>query len=377
MRASSRAGAAAALGLLGALGCGQPAHEQWCLPPVYERGQRLHPLPAPRVLDLDLLLRQHELCWRRPAQADEARVVLLGASAVFGFPLFAEAALAPRLDARLAAAGVAAHVYNLGFVNPDQVRDAVLLDAALAYRPDAIVYPLTPVEFTHIAPALFPTLTQFFAANVERLTRLIAAPPAGLEEPFGLYREFAARHARGPWARLTARAAAAATLLRHALRDRARRLGTWLTGSTAPAARTRGRQTDYDCAETQASATRRYADWQSWNGLAALEALQRTQGIPALVVFWPLAHEPRDACYNVRFPSALVREFGDWLRRESAARGLAFLDLHDLLPAELFFDSVHVTAEGQTRIAEALAPAVARLVRTAQAPGRLAPPAAL
>src|SRR2546426_105394 len=58
-----------------------------CLPPVFDGGRRLHQMPAPRVYWLQLLLRQHELCWRPPARPDELRVVLGGNSAMFGFPL--------------------------------------------------------------------------------------------------------------------------------------------------------------------------------------------------------------------------------------------------------------------------------------------------
>jgi len=374
--ANSRRPRAALLLALLAAACGAPAHDQGpCLPPVYEGGQRLHGLPGPTVFDLDLLLRQHELCWRRPARDDEARVVLLGSSAVYGFPLFADESLAARLNVRLAQDDVAAHVFNAAFVNPDQVRDALILDAVLPYRPDVIVYPLTPAEFAHFAPALYLPVVRFFTANLARLERLTQAPPAGLEEPFERYRAFVATHraGRAGLRGLAARARDLATLVRSAVRERARAAARALTGAVAPAATTHGRQDRYECDKTVADNRRRYADWQTWNGLANLAALQRAHDIPVLLVFWPVAHEPRGACYSVRYTDALMREFGAWAARESAARGLAYLDLHDLLPPELFFDSVHVTPAGQARIADALAPHIAALLaRRGAAPARAA-----
>ncbi|MDX2168153.1 MAG: hypothetical protein SF182_13850 [Deltaproteobacteria bacterium] len=351
-----RAGLAAGLGLWALAACGHPAHDQGpCLPPVYDGGQRLHGLPGAKVFDLDLLLRQHELCWRRPAAAGERRVALLGSSAVFGFPLAAEQTLSADLNARLARDGVAAHVFNLAFVNPDQLRDAMILDAALPYHLDAIVYPLTLAEFSHIAPTRFPPLVNFYAANLDRMAQLSQAPPAGLAEPLQHYAGFIAnqRAIRSPLAWVPD----AAALLRAGLRDRGRRIGLALTGTAPPPdARSRGRQPAYDCAKTQRDTALRYGEgWATWNILAELERVQRERGIPVLIAYWPVAHEPQGDCYSVRYTNAQVREFGAWVQQESAARGLAYVDLHTLLPPDLFLDSLHVSPAGQQRIAAALA----------------------
>jgi hypothetical protein len=98
--------------------------------------------------------------------------------------------------------------------------------------------------------------------------------------------------------------------------------------------------------------------WRSWNILAYLEELHRSRGVEVLVVNWPVAHEPVGDCYNVRYPNAGLAEFRDWVREETRARGLAHLDLQDLLPADEFIDSLHVTAAGHARIAAALGPIV-------------------
>ena len=69
--------------------------------------------------------------------------------------------------------------------------------------------------------------------------------------------------------------------------------------------------------------------------------------------------------YRVGFLLGATREsvasLFDALR--DGMRGLGYVDLHDLLPPELFVDSLHVTAEGHHRIAEQLAPVVETMLR--------------
>jgi len=109
------------------LGAATPAlaRPSFCLPPVFDRGLRLHPLPAPKVYWLELLFRQHEICWRKPASPDELRVALVGNSAMYGFPLAVEDSFAYRMNDDFVRRGVPAHVFNLGFVTTYQVKDAL------------------------------------------------------------------------------------------------------------------------------------------------------------------------------------------------------------------------------------------------------------
>src|SRR5262249_3476460 len=51
-------------------------------------------------------------------------------------------------------------------------------------------------------------------------------------------------------------------------------------------------------------------------------------------------------------------------KADTAERGLAYVDLHDLLRPDEFLDSLHLTAEGNRRVAAALAPAVLNVLRS-------------
>lgn len=338
-----------------------PADPQpFCLPPVFEGGRRLHELPTPHLYWLELAVRQHELCWRRPP-APETRVALFGSSAVYGLPLRVEETLGERLNAQLAADGIAAHVFNLGWVNPYQIRDAVILDRILPFGPDVIVYPVTAAEFAHYAPLNYSTVTPFFESNAEAVRALSASPPPGLVEPFARYAAWLDRRPLPPraWTRLRELGA----FVRAAARGHADRWLPWLVpGLSRPPLPLRGRQTRYDCDEVLRKAARDFTDFEEWSILPYLQQLQDEQGIRVLVVNWPVAHEPVDDCYNVRFPNKLVARFNFWLATETAARGLAYLDLHDALPATAFFDSLHLDANGHAAVAERIYPALTPLL---------------
>jgi hypothetical protein len=331
-----------------------------CLPPVFDGGQRIHP-QTPSVFWLELLLRQHELCWRTPARPDELRVVLAGNSAIYGFPLPVEKSIAFLLNRDFAARGVPAHVYNLAYVTTYQLKDAVILHEALDYEPDVIVYPLTLSEFHHVAPILWAGLSELFVSNRDTVASFRADPPAGLGEPFRAYRaEYEPRLPR----RLFMHLRETGTFLRLAVRRNAEwlseRLGSPVPGPPTP--KMTGRQSRYNCGATKRKFSTHFSDWWTWNILAYLEQIRRSRGVEVVVVNWPVAHEPVADCYNVRYPANAMARFNAWLRDEAAARGLHYVDLHDLLPSDAFLDSLHVGADGHRQVAEQLERALAPLL---------------
>ena len=324
-----------------------------CLPPVFDRGQRLHPLPTPAVFWLELLLRQHELCWRRPVTPDELRVAVFGSSAVYGYPLPSEEVFTSLINERFAAADIPAHLFNLAFVSPYQVRDALLIAQALAYQPDVIVYPVTLAEFSHRAPIFWATLIRFFNMNYAAMHKLTEVPPAGLEQPFALYAKNLARTASSRHS--TDQLQDTGLYLREAMRTTAESIATTVNSPQRRVASGDTRRTTYDCAETRKVMARDYRNWKDWSILPYLADLERSRGIRVLVVHWPVAHDPIDDCYSARFTNVAVADFSEWLRAETTRWELAYLDLAALLSTDSFIDTIHMTSVGHQQVADRVA----------------------
>ena len=335
-----------------AVTCAAPAvATPLCLPPVFDGGLRLHNSLSPRSTWLEPALRQHALCWSAARHPQTLRVVVLGSSAVFGVPLPATDTFTGDLTARLHANGIDATVFNLGWVNPYQLRDALVLDAALAYRPDLIIYPVTLSEFIHVAPSSWPALASFFRSNRHALGRFADDSPPGLDGALDAYRQplFNWDIARPMLEPLRA----AGTFVRAASAGLGAELPAFLGAEPAPIT-LRRLPASYDCVTVTADERESFAHWQDWNILAYLADVRDREGIPVVVVSWPTALDPVGDCYNGRFTRQAVADFNEWLRRETGERQLPLVDLSAALALDDFFDTLHVTAEGHRKIAERL-----------------------
>lgn len=333
-----------------------------CLPPAAEDGRRLHQPTNYSGTWLEIWLRQHELCWRD--EPGEVRIGLFGNSAVYGFPLPAEQTLAEDVNRRFAQSATPAHLFNLGYVFTYMPRDAILMEAALPYDLDVIVYAVTLADMIHMAPPLYPPmLVRFFDTNVDTLAPMVRTPPAGLEEPFASMQ--ATLDANPPLKRWRERLEQIGIAVRLMAAHHAERLARrWAVLPAVELPKTFPQNARYDCAKTLADNESHFADWSTWNILANLAAIRARTGAAVLVVNWPIAHEPVGECYNFRYSNTLASAFNRWLQSESERLGLDYLDLHALLPPERFFDSLHVDAAGQDEVAgriyDALRPLIAQ-----------------
>lgn len=353
-----------------------------CLPPIFEGGRRLHELRSRSVYWLELGFRQHEVCWRRFSHPDEVRIFLAGNSAVYGFPLPADESLAAVLNRRFDEDHVKTHVFNLAAVLTYQLKDALILRESLRYHPDVIVYAVTLSEFAHfpVERAAFTdlsywtwrSLVEFFVNNRSATLAFAGEQPSGLSEPLDIYRQFLVT-APAPFGDGTALRLVGA-FIRSVVRESAQKLlKRAVPDLTVASLEGAGRQTTYDCEKITREREPLYRHWQDWNIIAFLEQLHASTGAPVLVVNWPVAYEPVGDCYNVRYPTVALDAYDEWLHAETEKRGLGYLDLHDLLPAGDFIDSLHVTAQGQRKIASAISPDLERLVWNVAGSSRIVP----
>ena len=93
------------------------------------------------------MLAAHELA--RPKAADEFRVLLIGDSGTWGWFLDNRDTLAGQLNAlgMRSADGRRVVVYNLGYPVMSLTKDLLLLDLALEYDADLVLWPVTLQSF--------------------------------------------------------------------------------------------------------------------------------------------------------------------------------------------------------------------------------------
>ncbi len=97
------------------------------------------------LYDLDAMFSSHEVSARSASQ-DELRVFLLGDSSVWGTLLKPDETLAGRLNAAgLICSGQPVKFYNLGYPTISLTKDLMLLERAMRYQPDLIIW-LTTLE---------------------------------------------------------------------------------------------------------------------------------------------------------------------------------------------------------------------------------------
>ena len=343
-----------------------------CLPSLDEQGRRLHEMPAPGVLWLEPLLRQHEACWTAGGPHDELRVFVYGNSAVQGHPLRADDIATEFLNRYWKEMGVPARAFNFGFVSAHALKDMFIVHESLRYRPDVIVYGTYPVDFTRFilvrardAPrgSLEPMI-RFMRNSAGTLRAFAAEHPAGLERPLELYGR-ALAHVERRWSKpLTWPVGEITAFVRTAIATRVRPLGERLGLREPLGEPTSGAPIGpYDCRAVHKSNARSFRQWGDVNSLAYLAEVRDRLGVPVVVVMWPISHEPSADCFNAYVTKRIVDRYRMWMRAEAARLRLPLIDLTQTLLPRDFLDTLHPNARGQRKIAGTLSPQLVPILR--------------
>lgn len=122
------------------------------------------------LYNIEAMFASHKLAGA-PKAADEFRVLVIGDSSVWGFLLRNEDTLASALNvANLHAAdGRRAVFYNLGHPTISLTKDLMILDEAMQYQPDLILWPVTLEAFPWAKQSSSPLVQK----NAERVSRLV------------------------------------------------------------------------------------------------------------------------------------------------------------------------------------------------------------
>lgn len=301
--------------------------------------------------NLPAMLGSHAIS--RPKAADEFRVLLLGDSAVWGWLLDNEETLAGQINAAglRTADGRRVVAYNLGYPILSLSKDLLLLDAAMPYEPDLIVWLIT-LDSLYRPKQLASPLLQNNPAHLRQLITNYQLP-INLSDTRLIEPGFFGRT-------LVGQRRALADLLRLQLYGFA-----WAaTGvdQVFPAEFT-PRQSDFEAD----------VSWQEFDqpttlteqalALDVLAAgIQIAGDTPLLIVNEPIfVSDGRHSHlrYNAFYPRWAYDSYRQWLAEQTAAHDWPYLDLWDVVPPTEFTDTpVHLTAAGVKQLAERVGAAI-------------------
>ncbi len=292
----------------------------------------------------------------RPKAPDEFRVLVIGDSGTWGWLLNNSDTLAGQINAQNLTTADGKHVvaYNLGYPVLALTKDVLILDEALKYQPDLIVWPVTLDSFPR-AKQVFPSIVQ---NNAPRVRSLIERYQLNLDpnDPRFVDPDFLGRTLIGQ---------------RRNLADwlRLQVLGfSWAaTGiDQVIPAEIKLRQSDFE----------KDVSWQNFtqpitlteNDLAfdVLGAgLKMAGDVPVLVINEPMfisSGQNSDLRYNSFYPRWAYDQYHQLLNRKAAANGWHYLDLWDSIAPDEFTDTpVHLTPQGMAQFAKVVGAEILRL----------------
>ncbi|MBP1702793.1 MAG: hypothetical protein H6Q38_1900 [Chloroflexi bacterium] len=291
------------------------------------------------LYNLDAMFASHELAGRVKPD-DEFRVLVIGDSASWGFLLEPDQTLAAYInDSRaMLPDGRRVRAYNLGYPVMSLTKDLLILERAMQYEPDMIVWPLTLESFPY-DKQLFPPLLQ---NNLRAVRELIQTHDLSLDTKDANFEELS-------WWKRTIVGG------RRQLADLLRlQLYGVLWAATG---------IDQDIPETY---TLRQEDLEADRGFhnlqpphlqasdLALEILSagvRLAGdTPVLLVNEPMfisQGQNSDIRYNFYYPRWAYDDYRRIMSEESQRKNWQYLDLWNAVPGSEFTNSaVHMTPDG-------------------------------
>ncbi len=298
---------------------------------------------------IEAMFASHEIS--QPKPADEFRLIVIGDSSVWGILLENADTLAGQLDAlNLTIDGRRVNAYNLGHPILSVTKDLMLLDEAMRYQPDAILWSVT-LESLPYRDQLTPPLVANNAARVRDLIARFGLPIDPNDHTF-VERTF--------WDR---------TLIgdRRALADwlRLQMLGfAWnATGIDQVIGDFTPRSNDFTVDPSwnaYPDETVIPADALAFDVIAAGHLL--AGDVPLLLVNEPIYRangENSDIRYNAWYPRWAYDQYRAMLTESATSNGWQWIDLWDVIAPEAFTDSpVHLTPSGSRQLAERIAAAL-------------------
>ncbi len=294
---------------------------------------------------LDAMFASHKINAAGEKSADKLRVVLIGDSSAWGTLLRPEETLCGQLDGASLADGRVIECYNLAYPTLSLSKDLLLLNRALEYDPDLILWSLTMESFPKDKEES-NALVQANLAEYESITggEAVDSPRESLWEQ---------RRELADWLRLQLYGVMwSATGIDQDYPDE----------YTAP-------RTDLDADNTYHGVEGPLPDEMlNWELLE--KGLAMAGDTPVVVINEPMlisSGENSKIRYNYYYPREAYDAWHEALITRIAENGGDLLDLMDLLEAERFTNSaIHYDAEGAGRIATETIEHIESLIQNGQ-----------
>ena len=312
---------------------------------------------APVYEDFDAMFGAHVISSRKPR--DEFRLILLGDSATWGIGVQAHETLSEQIN-RLqikTCDGRNVRAYNLGYPMPFLMRDAMILDKAMEYKPDMVLWLVTLYS---LEPK--KAETYFILPHAERYQRLVSVynlTSSHLAEPV-TERTFWNQTIIGERRRLKN------IILTQMLGflwagtgiDNHEGLQPW----TAPLSPDVSDQLDYEGWHPDES-----GDLLNSLRLDVLYAgFKIAEEAPVVLVNEPIfiaEGKNHDLRYNAFYPRWAYDEYRHWMLEWTDREGIDWLDYWNALPSTGFIDqNFHRSSVGEKEFAKLLVPEIRKLV---------------
>lgn len=294
------------------------------------------------LYDVGVMFASHKITGT-PKSTDEFRVIVIGDSSVWGTLLKPDETLAGALDSAdlHTTDGRSVRFYNLGYPTLSLLKDLMVLDKAMQYSPDLILWSVTLESF----PRDHQLDSPIVANNPVRVTDLIARYDLDLTPP---------ETTLSFWDKtIIGQRRPLADLLRLQF------YGVMWSATGID----QSYPSDYQPAARDLKDEELYYGWTSpeipTDGLAVdlIEAgLQIAGEVPVVLVNEPILiseGENSDIRYNFYYPRWVYDEYRQVLTDTSQAKGWRYLDLWDVVPQEHFTNSaIHLDAQGESIFAQ-------------------------
>lgn len=289
----------------------------------------------------------------RPKPETEYRVLVIGDSATWGWLLNSDETLAAQLNAQNLRTNDGRRVvaYNLGFPVLSLTKDLLILDEAMNYGPDLIVWPVTLQSMARGRQLDHPLLQN----NADRVRRLIADYDLNLDPADSRFvdRTFAEETIVGRRRDLA-----------DLLRLQSYGLAWAATGrdqAIAEAFEPRATDLENDLSWLDLPAPQALtADEVTFDVLAA--GVARAGDVPVLIVNEPMFISDganSDIRYNAFYPRWAYDQYRALLGERAAAEGWRYADLWNAIDGQHFTDTpVHLDRAGTGLFASLLAPRI-------------------